>query len=216
MRLFNTAQRSYWESMGIYVSSNELVGSGLLPYLVQTPFARITGMGPRFYSQLDVESVEVIPGWHLQLFPSEDGASYLLTLRARTADETELNAFASDENGVIYEGFVSKDLEWPQHFVPLDEIRPGLAALGSTEAENRWSGLRYSLQRLALFTMAIPQGCCGGSCSCSASCSSSAGAQPCFNMGCAGGCTWCCYSNCGGCAVLHDGWQHCTNCAPPR
>jgi|SRR5579864_1254914 len=57
---------------------------------------------------------EVIPGWHLSLLRSADGASYQLMLQ-NIGDKKCMFSFFSDQSGLIYEGQV---IDCPAQVIP--------------------------------------------------------------------------------------------------
>jgi hypothetical protein len=190
LRFVNTAQNLYQRDTGNYAELASLLASSSLQQMLTNPTMERTGQGATFFSQLNFSQREVAPGWELVLQCAKNGKRYIALVSDVNGN---LQSFATDQKGRIYEGHVLDSTTMNAH-----------RALHGLSNDIRIKGLGL-LQNLATATTLPANGCdgclfckctktypcccdgCGEFCvsRCDQACSG------CVNCGCAS-CVWCC------------------------
>lgn len=159
---------------GVYGQKRQLIGSEALQRLLEYPTAAKRGIGRDFFESLNLSGKEITPGWRALTQISDDSRSYAMVVEHM---KTGL-AFATDEEGIIYEGQLKLDLN-AVNFVP-------------RAAEMFYSRPVRALSKV-LPVLYVFEGGCGGPypLACECSCQRIAVGGQCTNYGCTA-CVWCC------------------------
>jgi hypothetical protein len=193
LRLINTAENWHKSENGNYLNIPDLAKSEAISKLESNSKAEEMGIGATLISEIEFEAKEIAPGWHLEIALSKNGLAY--TARLTRTKQDGFRSFATDQDGIIYEGNHAAGLSVSLSQSRATEVLEDSRALGTHPqvSRGRISRLAWSL---AFAAFPAPTGGCFGPgyppCSCGGQCATacSGGATNCFNCGCIG-CVWC-------------------------
>lgn len=180
LRFINTAQGWHFRKFSRYAELREFESPGALGEFINSEQAKKWGMGRSMYSSLRFDGSEVVPGWRLDFgFGHHQPTAYLAVLV--DASGRGLGAFATDSEGVIYEGDPHPPLSGQSAWAPAASRLTGGHPIGSTPEPT--TRVVSFLRAVALGTDPI---CCAYACCYCGCCNSSWGK----NCGCLD-CIWC-------------------------
>lgn len=122
LRILATLLEWHKYESGEYASKREL-----LEWAIQSGRFKTPPIGKGLFSQLNVFSDNILPGWRLRLHISTSRREHLTTIRSVTGA-----IFALDENLLIYKGNIPENVSLPDAYAPLNEVvSHGLVPLGT-------------------------------------------------------------------------------------
>lgn len=159
LRLVNTAQNWHKSDKRHYLGLLDLAKSEAIARIQSNSEAEKMGIGATLISEIDFEAKEIVAGWQLEIALSKSGLEY--TARITRTKQDGLRSFATDEDGIIYEGRNARESSLPLSQSKATEVLAGPRALGTglPVSRSRMSRLAWSL---TFAVLPIPTGGCFG------------------------------------------------------